>query len=89
VAAGKQIEGNVTTARNPHQLRQALLDRATFYLLWQGGIRLSEVEDLHLEDLDLGSQRLSVRNGKGLKDRTIYLTDHILLALQEYLAVRG
>lgn len=84
-----QIEDSVTTAETIHQLRQALLDRATFYLLWQGGMRLSEVEDLRLEDLDLGSQRLNVRNGKGLKDRTVYLAPNVLLALKEYLSVRG
>ena len=85
----EEIEGSVTNAENLHQRRQALLDRATFYLLWQGGMRLSEAEDLRLEDLDLSGKRLSVRSGKGLKDRTIYLTDHVLLALKEYLAVRG
>jgi site-specific recombinase XerD len=83
------IEQNVQNADNPHQRRQALLDQATFSLLWQGGMRLSEVEDLRLEDLDVPGKRLSVRSGKGLKDRTIYLTDYVLLALKEYLAVRG
>ncbi|NMC34987.1 MAG: tyrosine-type recombinase/integrase [Veillonellaceae bacterium] len=84
-----EIEGNVNTAQNAHQLRQALLDRATFYLLWQGGMRLGEVEDLRLENLDVPGQRLSVRSGKNLKDRTVYLTEHVLLALKEYLSVRG
>jgi integrase len=83
------IEQAGTDAQNAHQRRQALLDQATFYLLWQGGMRLSEVEELRLEDLDLGSQRLNVRSGKGLKDRTIYLTPTVLAALKEYLAVRG
>ena len=83
------IEENVSAARNASQRRLALLDRAAFYLLWQGGLRLSEVEDLRLEDLDLPGKRLSVRNGKGLKDRTVYLTDNVLLALKAYLAVRG
>ena len=50
---------------------------------------MSEVEELRLEDLDLAGQRLSVRNGKGLKDRTVYLTDSVLLAMQEYLGMRG
>lgn len=85
----EEIEGSVTTAENPHQRRQVLLDRATFYLLWQGGMRLSEVEDLRLEDIDLPGKRLSVRSGKGLRDRTIYLTTNVLLALKAYLAVRG
>jgi len=84
-----EIELGVQAAGTASQRRLALLDRATFYLLWQAGMRLSEVEDLRLEDLDLPGQRVSVRNGKGLKDRTVYLTVTSLQALQAYLAVRG
>ena len=69
--------------------RLALLVRAAFYLLWQGGMRLGEVEELRLEDLDLWQKRLSVRDGKGKKDRTVYLPETAIHALQEYLAVRG
>lgn len=83
------IERSVLDAQQTNQRRQALLDRAIFYLLWQGGLRLGEVEELRLEDLDLPGQRLSVRNGKGLKDRTVYLTASINQVLQTYLAVRG
>lgn len=84
-----EIERGVLEAQSNHARRLVLLDRAAFYLLWQGGMRLSEVEELRLEDLDLSSQRLSVRNGKGLKDRTVYLAETALHALQSYLAVRG
>ena len=42
-----------------------------------------------MEDLDFGQKRLSVRDGKGKKDRTIYLTETAIHALQDYLAVRG
>jgi hypothetical protein len=52
-------------------------------------MRLGEVEELRLEDLDLPQKRLSVRDGKGRKDRTVYLTETAIRALQEYLAVRG
>ena len=71
------------------QHRLALLDQALFYILWHGGLRLGEVEDLRMEDLDLPGRRLMVREGKGRKDRTIYLTNVALHALQEYLEVRG
>jgi integrase/recombinase XerD len=69
--------------------RLAVLVRAAFYLLWQAGMRCGEVEEVRLEDLDLGQKRLSVRDGKGKKDRTVYLTETAIHALQEYLAVRG
>ena len=75
----------------PHAGRKltALLDRAAFYLLWQGGLRLGEAEELCLEDLDLSKRRLTVRQGKGRKDRTVYLTDTAVRAMQSYMAVRG
>lgn len=83
------LEGRVAQATYPPQRRDALLDRAAFYLLWQGGMRLGEVEELRLDDLDLPGRKLMVRRGKGLKDRTVYLTDSTVRALHAYLAVRG
>jgi len=85
----EEIERGVREARLASHRRLALLIRAAFYLLWQGGLRLGEVEELRLEDLDLTQKRLSVRDGKGKKDRTVYLTETAIHALQEYLAVRG
>lgn len=84
-----EIERNVREAKLASHRRLALLVRAAFYLLWQGGLRLGEVEELRLEDLDLAQKRLSVRDGKGKKDRTVYLAETAIQALQEYLVVRG
>lgn len=83
------FEQRVVQAPSDYKRRDALLDRAAFYLLWQGGLRLGEVEDLLLENLDLAGRKLTVRQGKGRKDRTVYLTDTAVRALQDYLAVRG
>lgn len=83
------FEVRVSRAEQPHQMRDALLDRAVFHLFWQSGLRLGELEELRLEDLDLSGRKLSVRNGKGMKDRTVYLTDTTVRALSAYLAVRG
>ena len=85
----ERMEANVLEAELGSRRRLAIMMRATFYLLWQGGLRLAEVEELRQEDLDLPGLRLTVRNGKGLKDRTVYLTTTIIQALQAYLAVRG
>jgi site-specific recombinase XerD len=85
----EDFERRLAQARHPYQRRDALLDLATFYLLWQGGLRRGEVEELRLEDLDLDARRLSVRNGKGMKDRTVYLTDTSVQTLRDYLAFRG
>jgi site-specific recombinase XerD len=83
------FESRVQHASGSHQVRDARLDRAIFHLFWQSGLRLGEVEELRLEDLDLAGRKLSVRNGKGLKDRTVYLTDATVVALAAYLEVRG
>ncbi len=83
------IEGRVLAANVPTQQRNALLDRAAFYLLWQGGMRLGEVEELRLDDLNLGQCQLVVRRGKGLQDRVVYLTAAAVAALEAYLTVRG
>jgi site-specific recombinase XerD len=85
----EEIERGVIDAKTASNRRQALLDRAAFYLLWQGGLRLVEMEELRLEDLDISGRRINVRNGKGLKDRTVYLTKSAITALETYLAVRG
>ena len=84
-----EIEARVAQAGVPSRERDALLDRATFYLLWQGGLRLGEVEELRLEDLDLAGRRLTIRRSKGLRDRTVYLSDTAVAAVRDYLTLRG
>lgn len=82
-------EQQVTQAAYPTARRDALLSRAAFYLLWQAALRLGELEELLLEDLDLPGRKLMVRQGKGLRDRTVFLTDTTVRAVGAYLAVRG
>jgi integrase/recombinase XerD len=69
--------------------RDEWLDRAWFYLLAHGGLRLSELCDLHIRDVDLVGQRLAVRKGKGNRDRIIPLSGMAATALRAYLVVRG
>jgi len=84
-----EFEHRVAQAKDFRARRDALLDRAVFYLLWQSGLRVGEVEELRLEDIDLESRRLTVRQSKGLRDRTVFMTDTTIRAIREYLAVRG
>jgi integrase/recombinase XerD len=69
--------------------RDERLDRAWFYLLAHAGLRLSELCDLQMRDVDLVGQRLAVRAGKGDRDRIIPLSEMVTTTLREYLAVRG
>jgi site-specific recombinase XerD len=80
---------HITQAGHSAQRRDALLDRAAFCLMWQAGLRLGEVEELRLADLDLAGRKLLVRQGKGRKDRAVFLADSAISALNAYLRVRG
>jgi site-specific recombinase XerD len=83
------LEQRVVQASSSAPRRDALLDRAAFYLFWQGGLRLGEVEELRLADLNLAARSVMVRQGKGQKDRAVYLAATAVRAVQAYLAVRG
>lgn len=54
-------------------------------LLYGTGLRLLEALRLRVKDLDFGAGELTVRNGKGDKDRTTVLPRSIGRALQEHL----
>jgi site-specific recombinase XerD len=84
----QQLESQVLQAIQAGE-RDDLLDRAWFYLLSEAGLRISEVCDLRLGDIDLAAQRLTVRRGKEDRDRTVPLSPNLLAALKAYLPVRG
>jgi len=58
-------------------------DRALFETLFSTGIRVSELVDLNLEDLDEEGEALHVR-GKGKKERLVPLGSHALAAIRHY-----
>jgi integrase/recombinase XerD len=69
--------------------RDDYLDRAWFYLLAHQGLRISELCDLRVKDVDLEGQRLMVRQGKGKRDRFVPLSATTVAVVRDYLAVRG
>jgi len=64
-------------------------DYAIIQTFLQTGIRLSELVNLHVEDLDFEHRILTVRQGKGKKDRQIPLVDEAVKALRNYLRYRN
>jgi integrase/recombinase XerC len=63
-------------------------DRSILELLYASGIRVSELVNLSLTDIDFNNQTLRVK-GKGRKERIVPFGDHAKKALQDYLGVRG
>ena len=78
----------LTLTKTTAGTRDDRLDRAWFYLLAHEGLRLSELCDLRLGDLDLVGQRVAVREGKGKRDRIVPLSATTITALHDYLTVR-
>ena len=63
-------------------------DRAIFKVMLRCGLRVEEVSDLALTDIDLKRRKIHVRNGKGNKDRVVYISQDTHIALMEYLRRR-
>ncbi|MGN7456029.1 site-specific tyrosine recombinase/integron integrase [Paenibacillus pasadenensis] len=58
--------------------------RAILCLLYSAGLRVSEVVRLRLRDLDLERRTITVRQGKGRKDRITLLSDIARGAVERY-----
>jgi site-specific recombinase XerD len=63
-------------------------DRAMFMIMLRCGLRVEEVAHLSLGSIDLKRRILFIQDGKGAKDRIVYISNDALAALLEYLRVR-
>jgi site-specific recombinase XerD len=63
-------------------------DRAMFMIMLRCGLRVEEVANLSLGSIDLKRRILFIQDGKGAKDRIVYISNDALAALLEYLRVR-
>jgi site-specific recombinase XerD len=63
-------------------------DQAMFMIMLRCGLRVEEVAHLSLGDIDLKRRMLLVKDGKGAKDRIVYISNDALHALLSYLKVR-
>lgn len=80
LALEKHVQRLRLTDRAEHKL-----DIALYYVLAHAGVRISEALDLLVHDLDLAAQRIYIRDGKGHRDRVVFLTETAIAALRAYL----
>ncbi len=64
-------------------------DWAMFRLMLRCGLRVEEVANLSLGDIDIKQRRIMVVDGKGGKDRVVYISDDAVDGLLAYLKLRS
>lgn len=78
------IEATLERGADP-EAAEGQLNRALYYLLSHAGLRISEVLELQVQDLDLAARRVRVRDGKGRRDRVVFVSVKAAEALGQYL----
>ncbi|WP_242082862.1 tyrosine-type recombinase/integrase [Aestuariivivens sediminis] len=63
---------------------QNLKHRAIIALLYSSGLRISELLNLKLSDINIDRKQLHVKNGKGRKDRCVGLSESFIPLLSNY-----
>jgi integrase/recombinase XerD len=68
--------------------RYSFRDRTIFELMYSSGLRVSEVSNLKVKDIDFEGRMIFIRQGKFYKDRIIPFSDVALSFLKRYLGKR-
>jgi site-specific recombinase XerD len=99
VSAPRQVLAPKVSKRLPHalsvdEIEQIIAatdnprDRALIELAFASGLRVSELSNLRIEDLDIRARTLTVREGKGGNDRIGFFGDPAAAALRAYIGDR-
>lgn len=76
------MEEVIDILRNTRNLKH----RTALGFIYSAGLRISELLDLRLADIDIDRKQVRIRQGKGRRDRIIVLADSILPMLNNYLS---
>lgn len=63
-------------------------ERAIIEVLLASGVRVHELISLDVSDINVATKTIHIREGKGSKERTAYITDLALVHLEKYLHER-
>ena len=66
------------------EITDNLKHKSIIMLLYSGGLRLSEVVNLKITDIDSKAMTITIRQAKGKKDRQVMLSENFLLILRQY-----
>ena len=85
-----QLPERLPRAMDPDDLQKLLStiddirDRAMFMLMLRCGLRVEEVANLAIGAIDVNRRTILVEDGKGAKDRIVYMSNDALHALAAY-----
>lgn len=65
-----------------------ILSEAILKTLYYTGIRISELINLDIEDVDFHRLQITIKHGKGNRSRTVNITSNCAVALQRWLKIR-
>lgn len=80
VLSSKEISKILEVTKN-------LKHKTILFLIYSAGLRLNELLELKLGDIDSDAMKIHVRQDKGKKDRYIMLSENVLNLLREYYKV--
>lgn len=80
VLSAKEISKIISVTEN-------LKHKTILLLIYSGGLRLGELINLRIGDIDSEAMKIHVRQAKGKKDRYIMLSENVLQLLREYYKV--
>ncbi len=63
---------------------QNIKHKAILMLAYSAGLRLSELTNLKIKDIDSGRMQIRIENAKGKKDRYTILSPNLLIVLRKY-----
>lgn len=98
IKENKKLRGRALSQEEIAALMKACVDEATpagardaalLAILRGTGLRRAEAVNLDLKDFNASTGKLEVREGKGGKERTVYLPSAAAAHLQHWLTVRG
>jgi site-specific recombinase XerD len=69
--------------------KQGKRDYAIVTIMAYAGLRISEALNIKMSDYNIYSEELTVKDGKGKKQRIVYLNDKIINSIKEYLKERN
>lgn len=82
-------KADVEAFRQKILVNESLRDYAIITIMAYAGLRISEVIELKLDDVNLHAREILVRDGKGSKQRLVYINDKIVDSIKEYFKERN